>query len=262
MNDIVMGKYYPINSLIHTLDARAKLIGALYFTVLLIMAGDHRTYWILALYTAILITLSKIPILTLLKSIKPLIRIIIFTTLIQMLTSGGGQIYFSFSFITISELGMLRSLSVLIRFLLTILMLSVISLTTKPLDLTTGLGNIFTPLKLFKINVDDIALMTSIALRFIPTLQVEFERIVKAQISRGMEFEGLGAFEKMKRTTPIFLPVFIRSFYKSKELADALDARNYRAGDDRTNFRNMTWQIGDTIFLLSLAALTVFVMAF
>jgi len=259
MSKITLGKYYPINSIIHTLDPRSKLIGAFYFTALVIIADDFRTFGFLTLYVIVLMFLSKIPIQILLKSTRPLLRIIIFTTLIQMLTSGGGQIYFSFSFLTISELGIVRSLSVLIRFLLSIFIMSITSLTTKPLELATGLGKLFAPLKIFKVDVDEIVLMITIALRFIPTLQEEFERIVKAQASRGMDFVGQTVFEKIKKVTPIFLPIFIRSLYRSKEIANALDARNYCTTVRRTSFRSMKWEINDTLFLVGLIILTALV---
>ena len=257
MSKITMGKYYPINSIIHTLDPRSKLMGAFYFTTLVIIADDFQAFGLLMFYVIVLMFLSKIPIQILLKSIKPLLRIIIFTTLIQMLTSGGGQIYFSFSFLTVSEMGIIRSLSVLMRFLLTIFIMSITSLTTKPLELATGLGKIFTPLKIFKIDIDEIVLMITIALRFIPTLQEEFERILKAQTSRGVDFVGQTVFEKIKKMAPIFLPIFIRSFYRSKEIANALDARNYCVASERTSFRSTKWEINDTLFLLGLIFLTI-----
>ena len=252
----IMGRYVPGNSIVHRLDSRAKLITGFYFIVLLMMAMTWQAYLALTIFTFIMIKLTGIPFLFFIKGVKPLLQLIVFTVVLQLIFSRGGPIYFQLGPLAITRNGIFGGMAVFFRFVLTILMSTVVSLTTRPIDLTDGIEFLLSPLKIFKVSVQDIALMLTIALRFIPTLMDEANRIMKAQQSRGVEFGEGNIFEQMKKIVPIFLPLFTSSFYRAEEMANALDVRGYQGNKKRTKLRIQKWKIKDTAFLLSYFCLT------
>jgi len=262
MNKFIIGRYMPGNSIVHRLDARVKLATGFYFIGVLMLVNHYQAYFILALYSLILVRLTGISLRFFLKGIKPLLQIIIFTVVLQLLFSRGGVVYFEFGPFVITRNGLLNGASVFFRFTLTTIMSTVISLTTRPIDLTDGIEFLLTPLKLLKISVQDIAIMLSIALRFIPTLIDEAARIMKAQQSRGVEFGEGNIFQQMRLLIPVFLPLFIGSFYRAEELANALDVRGYQGNKKRTKYRMQKWHSRDTLYLLSYLLLTNIVIYF
>ena len=252
----MIGRYIPGNSIIHRLDSRAKLATGFYFIGLVMLANNWQTYLIFTLYTFIIIKLTGISLRIFLRGIKPLLNLIIFTVVLQLLFARGGAVYFELGPLVITSNGVLRGMAVFFRFTLTICMSTVVSLTTRPIDLTDAIESLLAPLKLFKVSVQDIALMLSIALRFIPTLMDEASRIMKAQQSRGVEFGEGNIFEQMRKLIPVFLPLFVGSFYRAEELANALDVRGYQGNRKRTKLRIQKWHGRDTVFLLSYICLT------
>lgn len=257
VKNLSIGRYIETSSPIHQLDPRVKLLGMIVFVTLLMMASTWQHYLILTTYTFFLILLTQIPPLTFLRGIRPILRIIIFTALLQALFSGGGTLYWQWGPFTLSEWGLRRAGSVFIRFSLIMVMTSVIGLSTKPLDLTVGIEKLLTPVKVIGFAGQDLALMMSIALRFIPTLFDEGNRLRRAQESRGMQFSEGNFFERMRKLLPLFVPIFIGSFYRAQELAHALDVRGYVGSAKRTRFKVMRLHAKDLIFSGSLGLLAI-----
>lgn len=255
VGNLSVGRYIETNSPIHKLDARTKLLSIAVFVTLLLMAEGWQHYVALILYTLLMIVLTRIPILTFLKGIRPLLRIIIFTSGVQVLFSGGGAVYWQWGPFTLSESGLKGAVVVLIRFSLIVMMTSVIGLSTKPLDLTAGIEKLFVPFKCMGFAVQDLAFMMSIALRFIPTLFDEGQRLKKAQESRGMQFDEGTFSQRMRKFLPLFIPIFVGSFYRALELANALDVRGYVSSEKRTTFNVMKFGFKDLIFVGGLGTL-------
>ena len=255
VKNLSIGRYIETNSVIHQLDPRTKLLSIIIFVTLLMMASVWQHYMALTLYTFLMISLTRIPVFIFLKGIRPLLRIIIFTALLQVFFSGGGIIYWQWGPFTLSEFGMRGAGIVFIRFSLIIMMTSIIGLSTKPFALTAGIEKLLYPFKLIGFAVQDLAFMMSIALRFIPTLFDEGNRLKKAQESRGMQFDEGHFAQRMRKLLPLFVPIFIGSFYRAGELAHALDARGYVSSAKRTTFKVMKFNLKDVIFTGSLILL-------
>ena len=262
VKNLSIGRYIETNSVIHQLDPRTKLLGAIVFVTLLMMATNWQHYIVLTSYTFLMIFLTRIPVLTFLKGIRPLLRIIIFTALLQVLFSGSGTIYWRWGPFTISEFGLRGAWIVFIRFSLVIMITSVIGLSTKPLDLSAGVEQLLRPFKVIGFAVQDLALMLSIALRFIPTLFDEGERLKKAQESRGMLFSEGHFFQRMKKLLALSIPMFVGSFYRAQEMANVLDTRGYVGSAKRTRFKTMKLSSKDFVFASSLGILFILCFVF
>lgn len=257
VKNLSVGRYIETHSVIHRLDPRAKLLGMIVFVTLLMASSTWWQYATLASYTFLMIFLTGIPVSIFLKGIRPLLRIIIFTSLLQVLFLGGGTIYWQWGPFTLSQVGMRSAGVIFIRFSLIIMITSVIGLSTKPLEMTAGIERLLNPFKVIGVKGQDLALIMSIALRFIPTLFDEGERLKKAQESRGMQFNEGHFFERMRKFLPLFIPVFIGSFYRAGELANALDVRGYVGMKRRTKFKRMKLSFRDGIFVGSLGFLLI-----
>ena len=255
VKNLSIGRYMETHSVIHQLDPRMKLIGIIAFVTLLLLSSAWQHYVALAFYAFVTILLTRIPLVVFIKGIRPLLRIIIFTALLQILFSGGGNIYWEWGPFTVSEFGIRGAGIVFLRFFLIIVMTSAIGLSTKPLDLTAAVEYLLAPLKLVGIAVQDLAFMMSIALRFIPTLFEEGNRLMKAQESRGVQFDEGNFFVRMKKLTPLFVPIFVGSFYRAQELANALDVRGYVGSAKRTKFRTLSLRLNDALFFFGLSGL-------
>lgn len=247
--NLSVGRYIETHSLIHQLDPRTKLLSAIIFVTLLMMTSTWQQYVALIMYTFLMIFLTRISVLLFLKGIRPLLRIIVFTAILQALFSGGGTTYWQWGPLIISELGLRGAGTVFIRFSLVIMMTSVIGLSTKPLEMTSGIEKLLFPFRFLGLAVQDLAFMMSIALRFIPTLFDEGNRLKKAQESRGMQFDEGHFFDRMSKFLPLFIPIFIGSFYRAQELAHALDVRGYVSSAKRTKFKTMKLGVIDFIFI-------------
>ncbi|WP_430535918.1 FAD export ECF transporter transmembrane subunit FmnA [Listeria rocourtiae] len=256
LDKLIFGRFIPGESLIHHLDARTKLIAGFYFIGILFLANNWQTYALLTLFTFLVILMTGISYRFFIKGVKPLIWLILFTVLLQMLFTSGGTIYFNWGPFAISSFGIINGVYVFIRFVLIIFISTVITLTTTPMDLTDAIAYILRPFKIFKMPVQDIALMISVALRFIPILMEETDKIMKAQRARGVDFGEGNLFEQMKVVVPIFIPLFVSSFNRAEELANAMEARGYQGDKERTRFRILQWHLGDVIAALTLVALT------
>ncbi|MBO0441352.1 energy-coupling factor transporter transmembrane component T family protein [Candidatus Enterococcus ikei] len=257
MNKLIFGRYIPGNSFIHTMDPRAKLVASFYFIGIIFLANNWQTYAMLTIFTLFAIFLSKINIRFFIRGIKPLIWLILFTVALQMLFTQGGEVYFKWGIFTLTEFGIMNGLMIFCRFVLIIFMSTLLTLTTPPLDLSDAIEYLLRPLKVLRFPVHEVSLMLSIALRFVPTLMDETEKIMNAQRARGVDFGEGNLIQKMKAVVPLLIPLFVSSFNRAEDLATAMEARGYQGGDGRTKYRILHWHVKDTAVMLAFAALTV-----
>jgi len=262
MNKLIFGRYIPGDSLVHRFDSRAKLISAISFIIIIFFANNWLTYLALALFVLLAVKLSQISFSFFINGVKPLIWLILFTVFLQILFTGGSTELFSLGPIVISQEGIINGVYIFIRFVLIIFVSTLLTLTTMPLDLTDAIEYLLDPLSKIKVPVHEIALMLSIALRFVPTLMDETEKIMNAQRARGIEFGEGNLYQQMKSIVPMLIPLFVSSFNRADELATAMEARGYQGGEGRTKFRQLEWESKDTRLLVVFAALAVFLFIF
>lgn len=256
MNKLILGRYIPGDSFVHRLDPRAKLLASFYFIGIIFLCNNFASFGVMLLFTLVAIRLSKISLRFFLKGVKPLIWLILFTVILQVLFTQGDPVYFKWGFITISEFGLKNGAYIFIRFVLIIFMSTLLTLTTPPLSLADAIEYLLRPLEVVKFPAHEISLMLSIALRFVPTLMDETEKIMNAQRARGVDFGEGTIMDKMKAIVPLLIPLFVSSFNRAEDLAIAMEARGYQGGDGRTKYRVLHWEFSDTIVLIAFAVLT------
>lgn len=257
LKDVTFGQYFPGNSLLHKADARFKVLILIEYIVIVLLANSAYAVGLGLLLTAFLMVFSGVKIRLLLKSVKPLIFVLVFTCLINLfLTRGSGAPLVDWSFIKIYKEGIRNAVAMLIRLLSLVLGTSVlISFTTSPLELTDALESLLSPLKKIKVPVHEFAMMMSIALRFIPTLIEETNKIISAQKARCADFDSGNIFKKLKAMVPILIPLFVSAVRRAEELADAMECRCYHGGKGRTKLNVMHAKLRDYIFLLAVTAI-------
>lgn len=250
MSQIVIGQYIPGNSILHRLDPRAKLIFVFSFMFLIFFANNALTYVILYVFSFGAVSLSRISPKLFLGALKPVLFLIILTICLQLLFTHGGHVLLITPVIKIYEEGVRQAVFISSRFLILVIIASLLSFTTSSIDLTDALENLLNPLKRIRVPVHEIALMMSISLRFIPTLWEETEKIKKAQIARGAELESGNLFKRLKSYIPIFIPLFLSSFRRAEDLALAMEARAYRGAVGRTKYRLLQYSALDSILIV------------
>lgn len=257
MDKLIFGRYIPGNSLIHRLDPRAKLLSTILFIFIIFLANNWQTYAFLFVFVLTAVYLSEIKFSFFINGIKPMIWLILFTVLLQVLFTGGGEVYFQWGILMLTSQGLLNGIYIFCRFVLIIFMSTLLTLTTMPLSLTDALEYLLRPLRVVKVPVYEIALMLSIALRFVPTLMDETEKIMNAQRARGVDFGEGNVFQQMKAIVPLLIPLFVSSFNRAEDLATAMESRGYSGGEGRTKYRKLDWQVADTLVMVAFALLTV-----
>jgi energy-coupling factor transport system permease protein len=257
MDKMIIGRYVPADSLIHRLDPRSKLIIVFLFVCIIFLANNLFSYALIGIYTFFMLGLSRIPIRFLYAGLKPVLWLVLFTLLLQVFFTKEGSLLFELGPIKIYEEGVRQGIFISMRFFFLILMTSLLTLTTTPIEITDGLETLLHPLKKVRFPVHEMALMMSISLRFIPTLMQETDKIMKAQIARGVEFSSGPIKERIKAVIPLLIPLFVSSFKRAEELAIAMEARGYRGGEGRTKYRLLSWNLSDTLQLLILVILTI-----
>lgn len=258
IKDITIGQYIYKDSLVHRLDPRTKIIVSMLFMIGIFFIKDYYEYIYVLALTAISIYLSKIPVAKILKGLKPILPLIVLTIIMNAFFTSGEVIFqFLFFKLTIEGLALAAFMSTRIIFL--IVFTSLLTLTTSPINLTHGIEGLLNPLKKLKLPAHEIAMMMSIALRFIPTLIDETDKIMKAQKARGADFESGNIIKKTKSLIPVLIPLFISAFTRADELAMAMEARGYRGDEGRTRFREQRLQLNDYLILLFFLVLTIFV---
>lgn len=257
MEKMIFGRYVPGDSILHRMDPRSKLIIVFLFVCVVFIANNAWTYGILAAYTFIMVGMSKIPPRFLYGGLKPILLLVVFTFLLHVFMTKEGELVFDLGWLKIYEGGIRQGIFISLRFFLLILITSLLTLTTTPIEITDGLETLLHPLKKVHFPVHELALMMSISLRFIPTLMQETDKIMKAQTARGVEYNSGPIKERIKAIVPLLIPLFISSFKRAEELAVAMEARGYKGGEGRTKFRQLTWGMADTGMILFLAAVTI-----
>lgn len=257
LDKMIIGRYVPANSLMHKMDPRAKLLLVFLFVCVVFLANNVVSYGLLAVFTILLISLSKIPLRYLYNGLKPIFFLIVFTFLLHILFTKEGELLFEYGWFEIYEGGLIQGLFISVRFTLLILVTSLLTLTTSPISITDGMEELLGPLKKWKMPVHELALMMSIALRFIPTLMEETEKIMKAQTARGVDFSSGPIKDRVKSIVPLLVPLFVSSFKRAEELATAMESRGYRGGEGRTKYRKLDWKTSDSLLMVSIGLLTV-----
>ncbi|WP_461201280.1 energy-coupling factor transporter transmembrane component T family protein [Anoxybacillus sp. TBDG-1] len=257
MNSMIIGKYVPGGSLIHRLDPRTKLLLMFIYVFIVFLANNEWTYGVLTFFTCALLFLSRIPFSFIIKGLKPVLWVIVFTFLLHVLLTKEGDVVFQWLGIEVYDKAIQQGAFISLRFLLLIVVTTLVTLTTTPIEVTDGMESLLSPLKKWNIPVHELALMMSISLRFIPTLMEETEKIMKAQMARGVDFSSGPLSERMKAMTALLVPLFISAFKRAEELAVAMEVRGYRGGNGRTKWRELTWRRIDTAFMLLLGLLAV-----
>ena len=252
ISDITLGQFFPGFSVIHKLDPRTKIILSVLFIVAIFVANNVAAFLLLTLAVIVTIALSRISFKVIFKGIKPIIFILIFTAFLNLfLTTGEGEPLVQFWVIKIYKEGIVRAFFMAYRVILLIIGTSILlTYTTSPIALTDGLESLLSPLKAIKVPVHLFAMMMSIALRFIPTLVEETEKIMNAQKSRGADFSSGGLVKRAKALIPILIPLFVSSFKRADELATAMECRCYRGDKNRTKMVKLTFKARDFVFLL------------
>ena len=248
--DVTFGQYYPINSPVHRLDARVKLLLTILFVVSIFFIKSYFGFMLTAAVLIIVILVARLPIMSVLKSVRGILFIVIITAIINLFFIKDGEVLVESGIIVITKQGVHTTIKMVLRLVLLISGASLLSLTTTPVQLADGLESLMSPLKLIKVPVRDIAMIMSIALRFIPTLFEETNKIIAAQKARGASFDTGGLFARAKALLPVLIPLFVNSFRRADELAFAMDARCYNATDKRTKMKKAKLGIGDLLAVL------------
>jgi len=249
LKDITLGQFFPGTSIIHRLDPRTKLIGLIAYIVALFTAGDWVSYGIVFAFLAICISISKIPLKSFIHGMKPLVLILVFTGILNLFFTTGERVLVQFWRITITLEGVERALFMMGRILMLICGTFLLTYTTSPISLTDGLESLLSPLKKIHLPVHELSMMMCIALRFIPTLIEETDKIICAQKARGADFETGKIIERVKALVPILVPLFISAFRRADELATAMECRCYQGGEGRTKMKLLRFSYFDFVAL-------------
>ncbi|RXI39814.1 energy-coupling factor transporter transmembrane protein EcfT [Clostridium tetani] len=255
IKDITLGQYIPGDSFIHKLDPRIKIIISLIYIINLFVINNFKGYALIIAFTAMAILISKVPFKFIYRGLKPIFIMIIITALLNIFMTSGGEIIFQWKFITIYEKGLQLAIFMVIRLVLLIVGTSLLTLTTSPIELTDGIEKLLNPLKKVGVPAHELAMMMTIALRFIPTLMDETDKIMKAQMARGADFETGHIVKRAKGLIPILVPLFISSFRRAEELAMAMEARCYKGGEGRTRMKQLKLEGRDFIACLIMSIL-------
>jgi energy-coupling factor transport system permease protein len=253
--NIIIGRYIPGHSLIHQMDPRAKLLLIFFYVFIVFLANSVLTYALLGIYTLGIVLLTKVQLRYILSGLKPILWVILFTFILHVFLTKEGDLLVDLGWLQIYEGGVKQGIFISLRLLYLIIMTTILTLTSTPIEITDGMESLLAPFKKIGLPTHELALMMSISLRFIPTLMQETEKIMKAQAARGVEFTSGPIKDRMKAVVPLLIPLFISSFKRAEELAIAMEARGYRGGEGRTKLRVLQWRGLDTLMLVLLFAM-------
>lgn len=256
IKDITIGQYYPGKSWLHKLDPRMKLVLTFAVIVVIFLCKNFFSLGVVALTAFAACIVSKVPAKMILKSLKPIVIILIFTAVLNIFYTAGGDVWFKWKFIEITSKGVFTAIFTMVRIVSLVVISSLLTYTTTPTMLTDGLERILSPLKVFKIKVHTLAMMMTLALRFIPTLIEEIDRIMNAQKARGADLETGGVIQRAKALIPIFIPLMVSSFRRAYELAFAMTCRCYTGGEGRTRMKQMKLSARDFAALAAVIVIT------
>ena len=239
LKDITLGQYFPGDTIVHRLDPRTKILVVIIFIVALFLAVDWISYAVMFLITAMCIKLSSIRLKSLMKGLKPLVFIILLTGILNLFYTKEGTVLFDWWIFTVTTGGIKRAFLMVVRIMLLVCGTLLLTYTTSPLALTDGLEMLLNPLKKIKVPVHEMSMMMSMALRFIPTLIEETDKIMSAQKARGADFSTGKLTERAKALLPLLVPLFVSSFRRADELAVAMESRCYHGGEGRTRMKTL-----------------------
>ncbi len=245
LKDITLGQYFPGNSFVHRLDPRTKLIMLVVYIVALFTAENWISYGICFGFLALAIWISTIPLKSIILGLKPLVFILLFTGVLNLFFTPGEKVLVQFWVVTITLEGLQMAVFMMVRILMLISGTFLLTYTTSPISLTDGLESLMGPLKIIKVPVHELSMMMCIALRFIPTLIEETDKIMSAQKARGADFESGSLMDRVQALIPILVPLFISAFRRADELATAMECRCYQGGDGRTKMKLLRYHRGD-----------------
>ncbi|MCI8598562.1 MAG: energy-coupling factor transporter transmembrane protein EcfT [Lachnospiraceae bacterium] len=241
IRDITLGQYYPADSILHKLDPRVKLVTTISFLVALFLVNSWVGYVVATIFLVSVIRLSKVPFPFMVRGLKAIFLILMITVVFNLFLTPGDRVLVHFWKLQITDKGLRTAIFMAIRLVYLIVGSSVMTLTTTPNDLTDGMERLLGPLKKLHVPVHEVAMMMSIALRFIPILLEETDKIMKAQIARGADFESGNLLQKAKSLVPLLVPLFISAFRRANDLAMAMEARCYRGGEGRTKMKPLVY---------------------
>lgn len=261
MNNSVFGQYYLADSIIHKLDPRLKITALLMILITVFFDAGFIGYGIIGIFAIILFLLSKLPMKRIIKAMKPMIFMMVFLFIFNVLLLRQGILLYKIGPFSIYSGALHQSAYIVVRLILIIIFTTILTSTTKPLDMTLGLERLLSPLKKIGFPVYEVSMMISVALRFIPTLIEETQRIMKAQASRGADFNEGTLKEKITAIISLIIPLFISAFQRADDLANAMESRNYQPGAMRTRYHQLKWRYYDSfaslsVFLLMLIIIT------
>lgn len=258
-NSLIIGQYVPGTSIVHRLDPRTKITIIFFFVFIVFFANTVLSYSVLTVFALASIFTSRVPIHFIIKGLTPVWFLIIFTFILHLFVTKEGTLIFDLYIFKFYTGGVIQGLAISMRFFLLILVTSLLTLTTTPMEITDAIEDMLHPLKKIKFPVHELALMMSISLRFIPTLMQETDKISKAQASRGVDFKTGPIKERAKAVVPLLVPLFVSAFKRAEELAMAMEARGYRGGEGRTKLRELKIEKRDILiyllFIIVIAAL-------
>ncbi len=262
IRDITIGQYYAADSVLHQLDPRVKIVGTLAYMVSLFLFAEVWGYALAIGFFAMAVVLSKVPFHYIVKGLRPIFFILVFTAALNLFWTPGTS-FFRLGIVNLTWEGLWKAVVVSLRLIFLVLGSSLMTLTTTPNQLTDGLEKLLRPLRFFRVPVHEIALMMSIALRFIPILVEEANKIMKAQAARGADFEPGNVLQRLRNMMPIFVPLFVSAVRRANDLALAMDARCYHGGEGRTKMYPLHYQLRDflaygvcVVYLVVLAFIT------
>ncbi len=262
LKNITLGQYYPADTPIHRLDPRTKLVLVLLLLVTIFVVSTFYAFGAIAVFLIAVTLISRVGIRTVLRGIKPLLFIIIFTFALNIFFYNGETVLWEFGVLKISVEGIEKAIFIAVRLILLIMATSIMTLTTSPMELTDGMEGLLSPLRKIRFPVHEMAMMMSIAMRFIPTLIDETDRIMKAQTARGAEFDSGNILKKAKNMIPLLVPLFVSAFKRADELALAMESRCYKGGEGRTRMKILKMGGNDAWAFVICGALCALLMVF
>lgn len=245
MKDIALGQFYPVKSVIHSLDPRTKILSTIVLMVFIFLTGTFIGFGISALFIGVVTCLAHIPLKNMLKGLKAIYFLLLFTFVLNIFFYSSGNVLVEFWIIRITDGGLIRAAFMALRLMLLVTGAGLLTLTTSPIELTDGIESLLSPLKIIGFPAHEIAMMMSIALRFIPTLTEETDKIMKAQAARGAVFDEGGLVKRAKAIVPLLIPLFVSAFRRAEELAMAMEARCYHGGEGRTRLKILKFKYQD-----------------
>ncbi|MGN1098163.1 MAG: energy-coupling factor transporter transmembrane component T family protein [Clostridia bacterium] len=255
LRDITLGQYYNTKSPLHAMDPRTKILWVLFYMIVLFAANSVWEYALIIAFTAVVIKISGVPLKFITRGLKPIVMIMLFTVGLNLFMTPTGTVLWRLWIFKITDEGIVLAAKMAVRLVLLIMGTSLLTLTTSPISLTGGIERLLAPFRKIGVPSHEIAMMMSIALRFVPTLMEETDKIIKAQTSRGADFESGNIIQRIKAMVPILVPLFISAFRRADELATAMECRCYNGGNNRTSLREFAFHGEDVMALVWAVAL-------